>query len=199
MWHHLGKEKGSAEVEVSKRCGGSIPACGIGNCGSRLRRFLRKERAMGKKRLLCGLMVVMFLWSVTVAHALVSNKTDPSDPNNPDPGTCSVFPFVGVLNQPFPMTFALILQNYLSGPVTFQVRAFIGGTVLRAVNIRVESDGFRGLAPVDIPILAGELADLYVCWPVGAVGALVPPGALLFLIIGSSYVLEPPVVSFFIP
>jgi hypothetical protein len=154
---------------------------------------------MGKKRLLCGLMVVMFLWSVTVAHALESNQANPGNPDNPDPGTCSVFPFVGVLTQPFPMTFALVLQNYLSAPQTFQVRAFINGTVLRAANFTIRVDGFLGLAPNDIPILPGELADLYVCWAAGTPAQLVPPGALLFIIIGTSFVLEPPVVSFFIP
>jgi len=118
---------------------------------------------------------------------------------NPTFSTCSVFPFIGVLAQPFPLNFALILQNYLNDPMTFTVVAFIGGTQRRARDVQVDVDGFRGLSPSDIPILPGELADVYVCWPAGAPGALVPPSALMFLIIGDSYVLETSVINFLLP
>jgi hypothetical protein len=155
---------------------------------------LRKERAMSKKRLLCGMMVLMFLCWGTAAHALVPR--DAEHPDNPDPGTCVVFPFVGVITQPFPMTFALILQNYLGSTQTFSVNAFIGGTILRVRTITLDPDRFVGLGPADIPILNGELADVYVCWPVGGPAALVPPGALLFLAIGTSFLVEPSVITF---
>jgi hypothetical protein len=110
-----------------------------------------------------------------------------------------VFPFTGVFTQPFPLTFALILQNYRNDPMTFTVVAVIGGTQQRTKDFRIEPDGFLGLNPTDIPILPGELADVYVCWPAGAPDALVPPGALMFLSIGNSFVLEIPVVSFLLP
>jgi len=110
-----------------------------------------------------------------------------------------VFPFIGVLTQPFPLNFALILQNYLNDPMTFSVVAFIGGTQRRTRDVRVEVNGLQGLSPSDIPILPGELADVYVCWPAGAPGALVPPSALMFLIIGDSYVLETSVINFLLP
>src|SRR5712691_7378964 len=138
------------------------------------------------------MMVLMFLCWATVAHALVSK--DAEHPNNPDPGTCSVFPIAGVLTNPS-LTFVLVLQNHLGTTQTFQVRAFIGGTVLRALNVTLGVDRFAILQPVDIPILTGELADIYVCWPVGspATGS-VPPGALLLLVYQGQLVVEPPTV-----
>ena len=151
---------------------------------------------MGKKRLLCGMMVLMFLWWATAAHALVSK--DAEHPNNPDPGTCSVFPIAGVLTSPS-LTFVLVLQNYLATTQTFQVRAFIGGTVLRAINVTLAVDRFTILQPIDIPVLPGELADIYVCWQAGTITQLIPPGALLLLFFQGNLVVEPPAVSFFIP
>ena len=151
---------------------------------------------MGKKRLLCGMMVLMFLWSVTAADALTSRS--PEYPNNPDPGTCSVFPIAGVLTNPS-LTFVLVLQNYLGTTQTFQVRAFIGGTVLRAINVTLGVDRFAILQPVDIPILSGELADIYVCWQAGTITQLIPPGTLLLILFQGNLVVEPPAVSFFIP
>src|SRR5262252_9533669 len=61
------------------------------------------------------------------------------------PGTCSVFPLVGVLSQPFPLNFALIVQNYASGPQTLSVHAFISGVVLRTKIVTLAADAFIGL------------------------------------------------------
>jgi len=139
-------------------------------------------------------MVLTLLCWGTAAHALVPR--DAEHPNNPDPGSCSVFPFVGVLTTPFPLTFVLILQNYTGSNQTFSVNAFIGGSVLRVRTITLQPDHFVGLGPSDIPILTGELADVYVCWPLGIPGAPLPPGALLFLSIGTTFTIEPAVTTF---
>jgi hypothetical protein len=116
---------------------------------------------------------------------------------NPTPGnTCSVFPFLGVFSQPFPFTFALILQNYTGSPQTISVHALIGGSILRARTITLDPDRFVGLGPNDIPLLNGELADLYVCWPLGGPTTPVPPSVLVFLSIGTTFTIEPPVAVF---
>jgi hypothetical protein len=107
-----------------------------------------------------------------------------------------MFPIAGVLQNPS-LTFVLILQNYLATTQTFQVKAFIGGTVLRVRTVTLEVDRFVGLTPGDIPILPGETADIYVCWELGspAIGAM-PPGALMLLFFAGSWIVEPPVVFF---
>lgn len=151
---------------------------------------------MGKKRLLCGMMVLMLLWWTTAAHALTSK--DAEHPNNPDPGTCSVFAIAGVLTNPS-LSFILVLQNYLTGPRTFTVRAFIVGGTARTITRTIVEDGILFLNPIDIPVLNTEVADIYVCWTAGTITQLVPPGALLLLLFQGNLVVEPPAVSFFLP
>lgn len=156
---------------------------------------------MGKKRLLCGMMVLMFLLCTTAAQALTSRS--PENPDNPDPGTCSVFPFAGVLTTPFNFNFLLILQNYAGGDQQFRVVSFIGGVTQITRFFTLAEDAFRVLQPSDLQILPGQLADIYVCWNLGTNpqtgGFLFPPGALLLLFFGNNFLIEPPVVSFFLP
>jgi hypothetical protein len=115
---------------------------------------------------------------------------------NPNPRTCSVFPFAGVLSQPFSLTFALILRNYAASPQTFSVNAFIDGAVLRVRTVTLAADAFVGLSPGDIPILPGELADIYVCWGPGPPG---PPAVLLLLSFADHFVFESSVANLFLP
>src|SRR5262252_5789395 len=116
----------------------------------------------------------------------------------PTPGTCSVFPLVGVLQTP-PFTFALILQNYTGSPQTFSVNAFIDSIVLRVRTITLAADAFVGLSPSDILVFPGELADLYVCWGSSPLAALGPPAALVLLLSEGHFVVEPPAVRFILP
>jgi hypothetical protein len=135
---------------------------------------------MGKKSWLYGIMVLTFVWGVTGAHA----------------ATCNIHVLAANLSAaqlPPGFTFILVIHNYAAGPQTFSVQAFLQNGTSRANTVTLDPDRFVLLAPGDIPILSGEAADIYVCWPPGAVGQPVQPGSVMLLAIGGGFTALPPI------
>jgi hypothetical protein len=138
-----------------------------------------KEKRMGKKSLLYGIIVLTFVWGVTAAHAASTNI------------------ILAAANLPAVApgyTFVLILHNYATGPQTFTITAFFPNGTSRVRTITLAQDRFLILNPEDIPVLPGEVANLYIRWPLGTVAQPVPPGSLLLLLIGGSPTAIPNIV-----
>jgi hypothetical protein len=144
----------------------------------------------GKRLALCGLALLLTGMVATASYAATPH------PLSPDPRTCNVHVLAGVLTNPS-LSFVLAVHNYAGTTEIFDITAFLAGGTTRGRTLQLPPDRFALLFPPDIPIVPGEVADIYVCWRFGTT-APIPPGSVL-LIFFQGQLTAIPSVAFLIP